>query len=187
MMHRARFVLVAAALMVGGTIAAQPTASATAKISCAQAKGTWSFSPSLPRDGTSAKVTPVSTIAGSLGGCTGGGVTSGTIKFSSPKSKNGVNCATFKRYDTVRVTGQLTVTWNTKATSKATLSLSKVKGHATQRTVLGTVNRGLFAGYRVSGLVGYTLPKGACTSNGLKSVSFKNLRPFVLAPTGPSR
>src|SRR5262249_27641189 len=40
---------------------------------------------------------------------------------------------------------------------------------------------------RSLGLIGYTLGKADCTSNGLKSVSIKSISPFVLAVTGPSR
>ena len=167
--------------------AAAPAMGAAPKVSCAQAKGTWSFSPTLPRYGTTSKVSPVSSIAGSLGSCSGGGVTSAAMKFSGPKPKSGVNCTTFKSYDTIAVSGKLTLTWNTKSTSTATIALRKVKGKPTERTASGTVSQGAFAGYRFTGLVGYALPKGACTSTGLKSVSFKSLAAFTLVPRGPSR
>jgi hypothetical protein len=111
---------------------------------------------------------------GKLGGCTGGGVTSGslaaTIKFTIPS-----NCTSLLAGAPTGAKGTETITWNTKQKSTVALVLYGVTGKPTQTTAFGPVTAGLFAGLSQTGTLAYTLPTGACTSGGLSKVTFKQV------------
>jgi len=151
-------------------------AGAAGGTSCATASGAGTFSPALPKVGSASKVTPtLSVTGGKLGGCSGGGVTSGslaaTIKFTIPS-----NCSSLLAGAATGAKGTETITWNTQQkTTVAPLVLNGVTGKPTQTTAFGPVTAGLFSGLSQTGTLVYTLPTGACTSGGLSKVTFKQV------------
>lgn len=162
-----------------GLIAA-PAGAATVGTTCKTASGTATFSPALPKAASTATAKPTITIKNAkLGGCKGGGVTSGTfsatLKFSVAS-----NCTKLIAGAETGTKGTETITWNTKKTSTVALTLKGVKGHVTRTTASGGVSKGLFAKAKQTGTLNYTLPAGACGTNGLAKVTFKQLTPIVI-------
>jgi len=169
-MHRFTRVLLAALVALPVVLAAS-SAGAAVGTSCAKASGSATFSPALPKIGSTSKVTTTVTIKGTLGGCTGGGVTSAAlvanIKFTIPS-----NCSSLLAGAATGARGTETLTWNTKQKSAATLVLYGVTGKPTETTAFGPVTSGPFAGLEQTGTLAYTLPTGACASTGLSKVTF---------------
>lgn len=172
--------LAAAMLLPVGLIAAAPAGAAAPKTTCKTASGTATFSPALPKVGSTAKVKPTITVTGKLSGCTGGGVKSATIS-AVLKQANAGNCTTLLAGATANITGSETLKWNNKKTSTVKpLKLTGVTGHATQTTATGPVSAGLFLKAKQTGTLSFTPLNGGCTTAGLAKVSFKNVTAFKL-------
>jgi hypothetical protein len=161
-------------------------AGAAAATTCKSGTGTANFNPTLPKRGSAATVRPVLTTAGKLGGCSGGGVTGATTRFTSVRAQTGMNCSTLETYNTAVITGTETIRWNNNATSTVSLALHKVKGKPTEASLTGTVTGGLFKGTHEAGLLGFSFPAGACSTKGLGSFTYRNLTPIVLSTTAPA-
>jgi hypothetical protein len=166
-------VLVAAALIVpAGIIAAAPGGAAAAKPTCTKLTGVATFKPALPMIGKTNKVKPTITITGAkLTGCTGGGVTGGTVK-STLKFGVASNCSDLLGGKSTKTTGTVGVTWSNKKTSAANVTLVGVTGNATQQTVAGPVTTGLFKGSKISATTQFTPANGGCTKSDLSKVTF---------------
>jgi hypothetical protein len=168
-------VLLAAALMLPVSLMASPAGAAAATPTCKSVTGQASFSPALPALKSKATSKPTITIKGAkLTGCTGGGVTGGTVGATL---KFGIanNCTTLLAGASTKTTGTVTIAWNTKATSTAKVTLVGLTGKPTSQTVSGPITAGLFVGKKVSVVTAYTPLKGGCTTAGLALVSFKNV------------
>jgi|SRR4051812_36663053 len=175
----------AAALLVpAGVMVSQQAGAAAATPSCKTAAGTATFNPPLPDLTSTAKVKGTLSAVGTVGKCTGGGVTSGKTKFTSPKSKTGANCATLAKPDpkSKGTIGTIVITWNNKKTSTAKVfTIKQVTGSPTHANTTGKITAGLFVGKSISGQVAYTLPKGACgKGHPLKTVKYSGIKPFAI-------
>jgi len=168
-------VLLAAAMVLPVGMIATQAGAAAAKPTCKTVTGQASFSPALPALSSKATNKPTITIKGAkLSGCTGGGVTGGTVGATL---KFGIanNCTTVLAGASTKTTGTVTIVWNTKATSTAKVTLVGVPKKPTSQTVSGPITTGLFKGSKISVVTAYTPLKGGCTTAGLALVSFKNV------------
>jgi hypothetical protein len=173
-------VLMAAAMVLPVGIIATQAGAAAAKPTCTTISGQASFSPALPALSSSATTKPTVTIKGAkLAGCTGGGVTGGTVA-STLKFGIANNCKTLLAGASTKTTGTVTIVWNTKATSTAKVTLVGVTGKATSQTVSGPITTGLFKGSKISVVTNFTPLKGGCTTAGLALVSFKQVSPLTI-------
>jgi hypothetical protein len=172
-MRKVLGLFLASALVLPLAVMVSPAGSAAAKPTCKTLSGTATFSPALSN--TAAKSKPTVTIKGAkLAGCTGGGVTGGTV---GTVLKFGVasNCASLIKGDSTKTSGTTTVVWNTKATSVAKVTLVGVPKKPTSQTVAGTISTGLFKGSKLSVVTIFTIPKGGCTTAPLSKVTFKQV------------
>jgi hypothetical protein len=167
------FTMAIALLAPMGVLAAGPAGAATGT-SCKSVSGNVTVTPGLS---TVAKA-QVITFNLPVKGCTGGGVTSGTVKGTDKVTKPGT-CATLGAPGPAqKITG--TITWNTKKTSTFTATTT-TKGLTF--TIAGTVTGGLFKGTKVSEAGKYALPKSGkfCTvANPLKTLTVTGTKPFVI-------
>ncbi len=176
----AGLLLVAAVALPVGLVATHAGAAAAAKPTCKTISGQASFSPALPALSSTSKTKPTVTIKGAkLAGCTGGGVTSGTVA-STLKFGIANNCKSLLAGATTNTTGTVTIVWNTKASSTAKVTLKGVTGKATSQTVAGPITTGLFKGSSLSIVTIFTPLKGGCTTAGLALVSFKQVSPLTI-------
>jgi hypothetical protein len=180
-MRKVAGVLVAAAMMLPVGLVATHAGAAAATPTCKTLAGTATFSPAVPKVGSTTKVkTTVGIKAAKLGGCTGGGVTGGTVN-ATLKFGLAANCSSLLKGDSTNTTGTVSIVWNTKATSTvAKATLVGVTGHPTQSTVSGPISAGLFKGKKVSVVTNYKLPTGGCTSADLAKVTFTALKPLTV-------
>ncbi len=145
---------------------------------CLTQAGTATFTPALPRLGDRTLVDSVLTLSGTIGSCTGGGVTSGTTEVvAAPVASN---CTTLVAASQPAIVGTLTITWNTNATSTIALELQQVKGKPTQTLITGRVTAGLFKGMQETGTLTYTVPAGGCTTQDLSTLSYKNIEATLI-------
>ena len=178
-MRKLAGVLVAVALVVPAGIMAAAPAGAAGGTKCKGGSSTATFSP--PLTPAAAKVQKpvrdtVKTTAGTLSGCTGGGVTGATFTYVGVKAKApGDTCLSLAKFSTNSVTsGVLTVKWKPTGISTIPVSFHKVKGKATSNTVTGTVKTGLFKGAKISSAFAYTfVPKTGCVTTPGAKVSVK--------------
>ena len=172
--------LLAATTMLPIGLIASP-AGAAVKTSCKSATGSATFTPALPKIGSTAKVKPTIKIVGAkLAGCTGGGVTGGTLS-SVVKFATAANCSSLLAGSPTGTKGTETITWSNKKTSTITLTLTAVKGKPTQTKATGVVTAGLFKGAKQAGTLNYTPVGGGCTSANLSKVTFKQVTPVTFS------
>jgi len=156
-------------------------AGAAVKTTCKTASGSATFTPALPKVGSTAKVKSTIKIAGAkVAGCKGGGVTSAklaaTVKFA-----NASNCDSLLAGKPTGAKGTETITWSNNKTSTVSIALAGFAGKPTQTKVTGTVTSGQFKGAKQSGTLAYTPLNGGCTSAGLSKVSFKQVTPLTFS------
>ena len=83
------------------------------------------------------------------------------------------NCTSFVEAKTANIAGTVTLAWNTKASSTATVTVHALNAKApTHLTVAGSVTTGLFKGSKLSVVVAFVPLNGGCTTAGLTKVSF---------------
>jgi hypothetical protein len=159
-----------------GVLAAQP-AGAAAVLTCAKPSGFVTFTPGL---GTTPKI-QTTNFTLPVTGCKGTpGVTSGSSKGSSKGTKP-QSCGTFASAG--KTTTTVTITWNNKKTSTASLATTIVPGAkgVITATVSGKVSKGLFVGKTVKTKVQVKLVSGACTDKSpLKKASLTGLAPLTI-------
>jgi hypothetical protein len=166
------FSMAVALLTPVGVLASGPAGAATGT-SCKSVSGSVTVTPGL----TDKPLAQVITFNLPVKGCTGGGVTSGTVKGTDKVTKPGT-CGTLGAPGPAqKITG--TITWNTKKTS--TFSASTTTKGLTF-TITGTVTAGLFQGTKVSEAGKYALPSGAIctTAHPLKTLTVTGTKPFVI-------
>jgi len=167
-------VLFAAMMLLPLGLLSSPVGAAASKPTCKTISGTAVVSPALPALKSSALVKPTLTAKGTkLAGCSGGGVTSATVgatlKWGLP-----ANCTTLAASKPANIAGTVSLVWNTKATSTATVTLHQLNPKApTNLTLAGSITAGLFKGSKLSVLVTFKLLNGGCTTAGLTTASFK--------------
>lgn len=180
-MRKVAGLLFASALMLPVGLVASHAGAAAATPTCKTLAGTATFTPAVPKIGSTSKVkTTVGIKAAKLGGCAGGGVTGGTVNATLKFGIAG-NCASLLKGETTKTAGVVTIIWNTKASSTvAKATLVGVTGHPTQSTVSGPISAGLFKGKKVSVVTNYVIPKGGCTTADLAKVTFTALKPLTV-------
>ena len=134
------------------------SAGAATLVTCAKPSGSVTFIPGL---GATPKL-QTTTFTLPIKGCSGGGVTSGSSKGST-KGTTKQSCGTFAAAG--KTVTKVTITWNTKKTSTATLTtLVSVAGKTgITATVSGKISAGLFVGKTLKTKVKVTIPTGVCT------------------------
>jgi hypothetical protein len=152
------------------------TAGAATLVTCAKPSGSVTFVPGLgatPKIQTTTFTLPVT-------GCKGGGVTSGSSKGSA-KGTTPSSCGTFATAS--KTVTKVTITWNTKKTSTATLTtIVSISGKTgITATVSGRISAGLFVGKTLKTKVGITIPKNVCTDAApLKKATLTGLAPVTI-------
>ncbi len=150
-------VLCAAALLLPvGVMTASVADAGPTTPTCSAAKGTFKFTPPLPASG--GVITNLSS-AGTVTGCSGGGVTSGKTTFTQTvKSTTKSSCATLAKPTGKPTTGLFVVTWNNgkKSTAKA-FNVTQLKNPITNATTTGKITSGLFVGKTITGTVTFKL------------------------------
>lgn len=176
-MRKVAGVLVTAAMMLPVGLVATHAGAAAATPTCKALAGTATFTPAIPKVGSATKVKTTVGIKGAkLSGCTGGGVTGGTVN-ATLKFGLAANCASLLKGDSTKTAGTVTIIWNTKATSTvAKATLVGVTGKPTQSTVSGKITAGLFVGKTVSVVTNYVIPAGGCSKSDLAKVTFTILK-----------
>jgi hypothetical protein len=148
----------AIALMAPAVAMAQPAGAATV-LTCAKPSGSVSFSPGIT---PTAKI-QTTTFSLPVKSCKGTkGITSGTSKGKTV-GKTKTNCANFSKAATQKTT--VTITWNNKKKSTASLATKIVPGKPGSITasVSGKISTGQFKGKTIRTKVTVTL-KGKCTA-----------------------
>jgi hypothetical protein len=143
------------------------------KNSCLSSSGTGTFTPGLPVKGSTVKSSM--SFKGTLSGCSGGGVKSGHLTFTSSKGAP-TNCQTFVTTygpNSKGAVGTATIKWNTGKTSTLTLTSKLASSTAANLSnVTGTVTSGLFQGSHMTSQVGSSTPSDACVSKPATTFSY---------------
>jgi hypothetical protein len=134
------------------------SAGAATLVTCAKPSGSVTFTPGL---GATPKL-QTTNFSLPIKGCKGGGVTGGSSKGSA-KGTTKSSCGTFAAAG--KTVTKVTITWNTKKTSTATLTtLVSVSGKTgITATVSGKISAGLFVGKTLKTKVKVSIPSGVCT------------------------
>jgi len=172
-------VLFAASMLVpAGVMIAAPVGAAAALPTCTKLTGTVKYSPALPIIGNKTVVTSTSTTSLKLTGCSGGGITSGTIAGTA---KYVGNCTTLVVTPSKKPLVS-TVKWSNKSTSTlstTTKITSKTGVQPVLATLTSKVTAGLGKGHTTTVNVKATSPTGACTKTPLGGYSLVNTGKFV--------
>ena len=175
-MRKSFGVLVAAATLLPMVVMTSPGGAAAATPTCNTAAGTFKFTPGLPASGG---IIANLGSAGTVGGCSGGGVTSGKTVFTQTvKSTTKASCGTLAKPTGKPTTGKFVVTWNNGKTSTATkFNVTQSTKTITNATTTGKITAGLFVGKSISGAVSFKLSVvgGKCvggTYSAAKGVKF---------------
>jgi hypothetical protein len=173
--------LLAAAMLLSLGSISVPAGAAAAKPTCKTISGTATVSPALPALSSKVLVKPTATIKGStLGGCSGGGVTSATVA-ASLKWGLPANCTTLVAGKTANIAGTVTLVWNTKASSTANVTVHALNPKApTNLTIAGSITTGLFKASKLSLVVAFAPLNGGCTTAGLTKASFKQVTALTI-------
>jgi len=180
-MRKLSGVLFAATMLVPLGLISSLAGAASTTPTCKTISGTAAISPALPALKSKLLVKPTATIKGApLGGCSGGGVTSAavgsTLKWGLP-----ANCTTLVAGKTANIAGTVTLVWNTKASSTATVTVHALNTKApTNLTIAGSITTGLFKGSKLSLVVAFAPLNGGCTTAGLAKASFKQVSALTI-------
>jgi hypothetical protein len=139
---------------------------------CTKLNGTATFKPPLPKLASAKKLKPTVTIKGAkLAGCTGGGVTGGTVA-ATMKFGAASNCTTLAEGAPTNTKGTVTVAWSNKRTSTVSATLKAVAGKMTLQTLAGKIAAGQFKGSKLSATTEFVIAGGQCTAQNLSTVPF---------------
>jgi hypothetical protein len=157
-MKKIGILTMAIALLAPMVVLTAGPAGAAAVVTCAKPAGSVTFTPGL---GATPKL-QTTTFTLPITGCKGGGVTGGSSKGSA-KGTTKQSCGTFAAAG--KTVTKVTITWNTKKTSTATLTTAVSIAGKTgiTATVSGKISAGLFVGKTLKTKVGVTIPTGVCT------------------------
>ena len=168
--------LCAAALTVPATlmITASPAAAANA-VTCTKAAGTGTFTPPLPKIGSTTKEKSKLTSTGTVSGCTGSGVKSGKTKFTQTSTPEPGNCQTLVEVKSTDkpTKGTLVITWNNAKKSTAAGFTIK-QTDATHANTTGKITAGYLKGKVISGKIVFKPESGGCTTKNLSKVTYTN-------------
>ena len=178
-MRKAVGSLLALSLLIPvGVLAAGSAGAATATLpTCTKLTGTVKYSPALPKIGNSTKVTSTSTTSLKITGCSGGGITSGTISGTSTYTGN---CTTLLTPSTKPLIS--TVKWsNGKSSSLSTTTKTTSKTGVTPITAILTskITAGLGVGRTTTVPVKIVAAPGACLQSALTGYTITNTGKFV--------
>ena len=179
-MRKSFGVFVAVATMLSMVVMTAPSGAAAATPTCNSAAGTFKFTPGLPASGG---VLANLSSAGTVTGCSGGGVTSGKTVFTqTTKSTTKSSCATLAKPTGKPTVGKFVVTWNNGKTStfvgKSTITVSK---GALVVKISGKITKGtLFVGKTLTTSVKVTLI-GSCSKPPLSAILITGLAPLVIS------
>jgi hypothetical protein len=167
--------LCAAALTVPtAVIATASPAAAAPVVTCTKAAGTATFTPPLPKLGSTKKVKSKLTAKGTVSGCTGG--LKGTTTFTQTGTPEPGNCQTLaevKPTDKPTV-GKFVIKWsNGKTSTVAKFTIKQTKA-VTDATTTGKITAGAYVGKVVKGTVTYKIPTGGCSTKDLAKVTYTN-------------
>src|SRR3954466_3916445 len=115
----------AAALAVPLVTFTGTPAPAAGGTSCGVTTGKATFTPPLPKAGSSKKVLATIKSTGTTKNCVGGGVKSGTVTGTFKFSKPG-NCSTLIQGSGGASNGTITIKWNNGQTSSGTATIKQV-------------------------------------------------------------
>jgi hypothetical protein len=175
-MRKSFGVLLAVATLLSMVVMAAPSGATAATPTCSGAAGTFKFTPGLPASGG---IIANLSSAGTVTGCSGGGVTSGKTVFTqTTKSTTKASCGTLAKPTGKPTVGKFVVTWNTGKTSTATaFNVTQSTKTITNATTTGKITAGLFIGKSIAGAVSFKLSVvgGKCvggTYSAAKGVKF---------------
>jgi hypothetical protein len=180
-MRKALGVLFACSLLVPvGIWAAAPggTAVNTTVPTCKSFSGTETFSPGLPKLGSTTLVKPVQKLTASFTGCSGGGITKGTDNGST-KATTATNCTQLsKNAGKPAAPTTSTTKWSNGQTSTASavLTTNKVTATLITATIVAKSTAGLGKGHTTTISVTATPNKGFCVSSAFTSLTFKSTK-----------
>src|ERR1700690_3123810 len=164
-MRKVSGLLIAMALLIPiGVTVAGPAGSAVKGPTCTKFSAKGTYTPPLPKIGVKTLINSVNKSTATLGGCTGGGVTSATI-VSSFKYKG--NCSTFAGLSKGGVVSSPSTkfTWSNGKTSSALTTTKALSKPGVQPAVIQLTTKitlGQFAGTTSVGKALGTAAKGAC-------------------------
>ena len=181
-MRKAAGLLAVASLLipVGIWVAAPAGAVNTTVPKCKTFAGTQTYTPGLPPSSSTAKVKPTTKTNGAFTGCTGGGITKGTVT-GSVKAKVATNCQQLFKDAAAKKPGTptpFTVKWSNGQTSSGTtvVTVTGASGTSLKATVVGKTTAGLGKGHTTTIQVIATPNKGWCSSAPLSKVTFKSTK-----------
>ena len=191
-MHKFRLAFVALTLAIPVGVVFAQTASAAGGTSCSKGSGTATFAPGLFKlqSGAAAETHEATSTIGATGtvsGCSGGGVVSGTttstIKIADPTNCNSLLDSKEPPASPATV-GTLTVKWNNGKTSTVgAITLTSVPGQSTQANLSGKVTSGtLFKGLTVTARVSFkATTSDQCVTSNLTKVTYTGVTAFKIA------
>ena len=179
-----KFLLAAALVVPAGLVATSAVpAGAAGGTTCAHTSGTATFKPALPKSGSATTVKPkVTTKKSKITSCSGGGVTSAKFNTAA-KFKTATNCDILLSGNPSPKppTGTITTTWNTGATSTASVTLNPVSGQPTQTHITGTITSGLFNGLKLDSTISFVPKTGDCLTTDLSAVTFSEVSALTIS------
>jgi hypothetical protein len=167
-------------LPIGVLTAGSAGAANTVAPKCKLFSGTQTYTPGLPPTKSSTLVKPVTKTVAALTGCSGGGITKGTVN-GSQKAKVGTNCkklfADAAAHKPAPAT-VATVKWSNGQTSttSSVLTVTGVSGNALKATLVSKTTAGLGKGHTATIQVTATPNKGWCSTAPLSKVTFKSTK-----------
>ena len=164
-----------------GVLSASPAGAANTVVpKCTSFSGTQSYNPGLPPTKSSTLVKPVTTTAAALTGCSGGGITKGTVN-GSQKATVATNCKKLFADAAAKKPAPATtatVKWSNGQTSttSSVLTVTGATATALKATLVSKTTAGLGKGHTTTIQVLATPNKGWCSSAPLSKVSFKSTK-----------
>ena len=160
--------VVLACVVVTSMLLPVGSAGAASGTVCKTERGTITFSPTLPKEGSGKTVNSTAYWKGTFAGCNNG-VTGGD--YTGTEKLGDVNCIT-----TIGKKGTATekITWKPASAGTSTIRFSGAPS-ATGGTYAGVVTSGRFKGTSVSlhEVWAKLLPSGGCGTTGLKAINLK--------------
>jgi hypothetical protein len=180
-MRKALGLMFACSLLIPvGISVAAPVGGATNTVipKCKLFSGTATYTPGLPPVTSKALVKPVQGTNGAFTGCSGGGITKGTV-IGSTKSTTPYNCTQLFKDAAAKKPGKATtatVKWSNgqTSTSSSVLTVTGSTKTALIATIVGKTTAGLGKGHTTTIHVLATPNKGWCSTAPLSKVSFKS-------------
>ena len=162
-MRKSLGLLSAAALMLPVGVLLESPAAAVPVVTCRKSAGSATFKPALPSISSSEKVNAKLNAKGSISKCKGGGVKSGTTRFTQTSKPDPTNCITLATGNYKPTVGKLVIKWNNGKKSVAAKVTMKQTKTVVDFTTTGKITAGLFTGKTMKGTATYKTPPDSCT------------------------